>query len=84
VNALCDPPVRLRRSQRELLELMIAGNRLTEIAQMWGVRVQSVHDSVVRIRRKLGARTSYDMIVIAVRDRHVTLPVRRPARSIRA
>ncbi|HEV2746300.1 MAG TPA: helix-turn-helix transcriptional regulator [Allosphingosinicella sp.] len=75
---------RLTRSQRQLLELVAAGYGLAEIAERLGIRRQSVDSGCARIRRRLGARNSIDMVGLALVDGLIDLATVRCLRRQRA
>jgi DNA-binding NarL/FixJ family response regulator len=65
--AMCDSGPHLTRREEEVLSLVVAGARNSEIAAQLGVTVQTVEFHMGHVLRKLGARSRSDAISRAIR-----------------
>jgi DNA-binding NarL/FixJ family response regulator len=54
--------------EREVLTLICAGQRLSQIATTWGVSIKTVSTHKVRLMEKLDVATNADLIKLAVRQ----------------
>lgn len=65
---------RLQRNQRQLLQHLIDGRTVEEIARDRGVERDAVLGTARRIRRRLGARSTAHMVALAIGRGLVKLP----------
>lgn len=66
-NASADLPAR----QRQVLELLANGMTVREIAEVLGIGVKTVETHRTRVMQQLGARSSHELLVMAVQGRLV-------------
>ncbi|MFE2850620.1 hypothetical protein ACFXJO_05730 [Streptomyces lavendulae] len=55
------------RCEMDLLLLMAEGRTLAQVATMWGVERGTVHTFAARLRRRLGAETNPQAVLLACR-----------------
>ncbi|MFF5703447.1 response regulator transcription factor [Streptomyces sp. NPDC012794] len=61
------PVVKMPRTEREVLGLMAQGRTLVQIATQWDVSTGTVHEYAERLRRRLGAETNPQAVLLACR-----------------
>lgn len=64
----------LQRRQRRLLQHLIEGDTIADIARREGRPIGYVHRSAAFIRRRLGARSTAHMVALAIGAGLVKLP----------
>lgn len=54
-------------SQAAILELLAEGDTTAEIAEKRGIRVHTVREHLKQIKRRVGARTTHQLVAMYVR-----------------
>lgn len=65
-----DPLANLSARQRQVLDLLANGMTVREIGEVLGIGVKTVETHRARLMQQLGARSSHELLVMAVQGRH--------------
>jgi DNA-binding NarL/FixJ family response regulator len=68
-----DAPLLLTENRREILLRLFAGEDLEEIAKATGRSRSTIANTLVTIRKRLGASTAYELVIAALSRGIVTL-----------